>query len=66
VSLATDCTFEGSEKAKEYLAHPEAFAVAAAPEAVTEEATAAPAEEEKKDDDMVRVDCSARFLTNMI
>jgi len=40
VSLATDYTFEGSEKVKEYLANPEAFAVAAAPVA----AAAAPAE----------------------
>ena len=61
VSIATDYTFEGSEKVKEYLANPEAFAVAAAPAAATEETTAAPAEEEKKedveeeDDDMVRL-----------
>ena len=59
VSLATDYTFEGSEKVKEYLANPEAFAVAAAP-AEAEETAAAPAEEEKKEDeeeedeDMVR------------
>ena len=61
VSLATDYTFEGSEKVKEYLANPEAFAVAAAPAAATEETTAAPAEEEKKeeeeDEDMVRLFC---------
>ena len=61
VSVATDYTFEGSEKVKEYLANPEAFAVAAAPAATTEETTAAPAEEEKKeeeedeDEDMVRL-----------
>ena len=61
VSIATDYTFEGSEKAKEYLANPEAFAVAAAPAAATEETTTAPAEEEKKEDeededeDMVRL-----------
>ncbi|KAA1467597.1 hypothetical protein DENSPDRAFT_832700 [Dentipellis sp. KUC8613] len=57
VSLATDYTFEGSEKAKEYLANPEAFAVAAAPvaAAAAEEAPAAAAAEEEKeesDDDM--------------
>ena len=51
VSLATEYTFEGSEKVKEYLANPEAFAVAAAPTAVVEETTAAPAEEEKKEDE---------------
>ena len=61
VSVATDYVFEGSEKVKEYLANPEAFAVAAAPAAATEETTAAPAEEEKKEDeeeedeDMVRL-----------
>ena len=61
VSIATDYTFEGSEKVKEYLANPDAFAVAAAPAAATEETTAAPAEEEKKeeeeeeDEDMVRL-----------
>lgn len=61
VSLATDYTFEGAEKVKEYLANPEAFAVAAAPAATTEDTTAAPAEEEKKeeeedeDEDMVRL-----------
>ena len=60
VSLATDYTFEGSEKVKEYLANPEAFAVAAAPAEAAGE-TAAPAEEEKKeeeedeDEDMVRL-----------
>ncbi|TFY61046.1 hypothetical protein EVG20_g7201 [Dentipellis fragilis] len=57
VSLATDYTFEGSEKAKEYLANPEAFAVAAAPvaAAAADEAPAAAAVEEEKeesDDDM--------------
>ncbi|KAI0783621.1 60S acidic ribosomal protein P0 [Abortiporus biennis] len=59
VSLATDYTFEGSEKAKEYLANPEAFAAAApaAAEAAPAAAAAAAVEEEKKeeeesDDDM--------------
>jgi len=51
VSIATDYTFEGSEKAKEYLANPEAFAVAAAPAAATEAAPAAKEEEEKKEDE---------------
>jgi large subunit ribosomal protein LP0 len=61
VSLATEYTFEGSEKVKEYLANPEAFAVAAAPAEAAEETSAAPAEEEKKDEeededeDMVRL-----------
>jgi len=46
ISLATEYTFDGSEKVKEYLANPEAFAVAAAPA----ETAAAPAAEEKKED----------------
>ena len=48
VSLATDYAFEGSEKIKEYLANPEAFAVADAPTEVTKETAAAPADEEEK------------------
>ncbi|KAN0064929.1 ribosomal protein P0 (A0) (L10E) [Thecaphora frezii] len=60
VSLATDYEFEGSKKAKEYLANPEAFAAAAAPAAAADSgaAAAAPAAEEKaeeaeeSDDDM--------------
>jgi len=61
ISLATDYTFEGSAKVKEYLENPEAFAslapAAAAEEAApaaAEEEAAAPAEEEKEesDDDM--------------
>ncbi|KAL1949352.1 hypothetical protein VTO73DRAFT_8233 [Trametes versicolor] len=57
-ALATEYTFEGAEKAKEYLANPEAFAVAAAPAAAeagpaAEAAAAAPEEEkEESDDDM--------------
>jgi len=43
IALATEITFEGAEKAKEYLANPEAFAVAAP---VAE--AAAPAKEEAK------------------
>ncbi|KAJ4479978.1 ribosomal protein L10-domain-containing protein [Lentinula aciculospora] len=59
VSLATDYTFEGSAKVKEYLENPEAFAVAApvadtsaapAAEAAAEETKAEEAEE--SDDDM--------------
>ncbi|KAH9838570.1 60S acidic ribosomal protein P0 [Rhodofomes roseus] len=61
VSIATDYTFEGSEKIKEILANPEAFAAAAA--AVAPAADAAPAaaaadepakkeEEDESDDDM--------------
>ncbi|TBU55553.1 60S acidic ribosomal protein P0 [Dichomitus squalens] len=57
VALATDYTFEGAEKAKEYLANPDAFVVAA-PAAAAEDAPAAAAAEEKEeekeesDDDM--------------
>ncbi|TBU43772.1 60S acidic ribosomal protein P0 [Dichomitus squalens] len=57
VALATDYTFEGAEKAKEYLANPDAFVVAA-PVAAAEDAPAAAAAEEKEeekeesDDDM--------------
>ncbi|TFK40149.1 60S acidic ribosomal protein P0 [Crucibulum laeve] len=57
VSLATDYTFEGSEKVKEYLANPEAFA-SAAPAAAAAPAAEAPKAEEKEeekeesDDDM--------------
>jgi len=58
ISLATDYTFEGSEKVKEYLANPEAFAVAApaadaAPAAAAEEKKEEKVEEkEESDDDM--------------
>jgi len=59
VSLATDYTFEGAEKVKEYLANPEAFAVAApaggeaAPAAAAEEKKEEKVEEkEESDDDM--------------
>ena len=47
VSLATDFEFEGSKKAKEYLANPEAFA-AAAPAAAAGDAPAAEAAAEEK------------------
>jgi len=55
IALVTDYSFEGAEKAKEYLANPEAFAVAAAPVAAAADTEAAPApaekEEEKEDSD---------------
>jgi len=59
IALATEYTFEGAEKAKEYLANPEAFAAAAAPAAAAPTEAAAPAaaaekeeEKEESDDDM--------------
>jgi len=59
IALVTDYSFEGAEKAKEYLANPEAFAAVAAPAAAAasapaEEAAPAKAEEkeEESDDDM--------------
>jgi len=58
ISLATEYTFDGSEKVKEYLANPDAFA-ALAPVAEVAPVAAAPKEEEKaeekeeeSDDDM--------------
>jgi len=48
ISLATEYTFDGSEKVKEYLANPDAFA-AAAP--VAEAAPAAAAKEEEKEEE---------------
>lgn len=57
ISLATDYSFEGAEKAKEYLANPEAFA-AVAPQAVEATPVAETVTEEKEeekeesDDDM--------------
>jgi len=52
VALVTDYSFEGAEKIKEYLANPEAFAVAAAPVAAAEaEATPAAAEKEEEKED---------------
>ncbi|THH16113.1 hypothetical protein EW146_g4474 [Bondarzewia mesenterica] len=59
ISLATDYTFEGSEKAKEFLANPEAFAVAAAP--VAEAAAAAPAAEEEKEEEKEESDDDMGF-----
>ncbi|KAF9484385.1 60S acidic ribosomal protein P0 [Pholiota conissans] len=57
ISLATEYTFEASEKIKEYLANPDAFAVAPAAEAAAAPAAAAAVEEkeeekEESDDDM--------------
>jgi len=58
ISLATEYTFEGSEKVKEYLANPDAFAAAAPVAGDAPAATAAPVEEkeeekeEESDDDM--------------
>lgn len=52
ISLATEYTFFGSEKVKEYLANPEAFAAAApAADAAPAAADAAPAAEEKKEEE---------------
>ncbi|RXW21750.1 hypothetical protein EST38_g4094 [Candolleomyces aberdarensis] len=51
LSLATEYTFEGSEKVKEYLANPEAFAVAAAPSAAAAPAAAAAVEEKEEEKD---------------
>ncbi|GJJ08149.1 60s acidic ribosomal protein P2 [Clathrus columnatus] len=50
VGLATEYSFEGVEKIKEYLANPEAFAVAAAPEASSAPAAAAAVEETKEEE----------------
>jgi len=57
LSLATEYTFEGAEKVKEYLANPDAFAVAAPVATEAAPAEAAPVEEkeeekEESDDDM--------------
>jgi len=57
VALATEYTFEGAEKVKEYLANPEAFAVAAPVAAAAAPAAAAAVaekeeEKEESDDDM--------------
>jgi len=47
IALATEYTFEGAEKAKEYLANPDAFAAAAAPVAESAAAAEAPKVDEK-------------------
>jgi len=51
IALETDYSFEGAEKVKEYLANPEAFAVAAAPVAEAAAADAAPAAEKEEEED---------------
>jgi len=51
ISIATDYTFEGAEKVKEYLANPEAFAAAAPAASEAAPAAAAPAAEEKKEEE---------------
>lgn len=57
IALSTDYSFDAADKIKEYLANPEAFAVAAAPAADAAPAAAAKVEEkeeekEESDDDM--------------
>jgi len=58
IALATEYTFEGAEKAKEFLANPDAFAAAAAPVAEAAPAAETKVEEKKEeeaeesDDDM--------------
>ena len=51
VSVATDYTFEGSEKIKEFLENPDAFVVAAAPVAGGEEKKEEAKEEEAEESD---------------
>jgi len=51
ISLATEYTFDGSEKVKEYLANPDAFAVAAAPVSEDVPEAAAAKEEEKAEEE---------------
>jgi large subunit ribosomal protein LP0 len=57
VAISTDYTFEGADKVKEYLANPEAFAVAATPAAAEDAPAAAaaapePEKEDESDEDM--------------
>jgi len=51
VAISTDYSFEGADKVKEYLANPEAFAVAAAPAAAEDAPAAAEAPEPEKEDE---------------
>ncbi|CDH51891.1 60s acidic ribosomal protein p0 [Lichtheimia corymbifera JMRC:FSU:9682] len=51
VSVASDYTFEGSEKIKEFLENPDAFVVAAAPAAAGEEKKEEAKEEEPEESD---------------
>jgi len=60
ICISTDYTFDGAEKVKEYLANPDAFVVAAVPDAdapvvaaaTEEKAEAAAEEKEESDEDM--------------
>lgn len=65
VSVATDYTFEGAEKVKEYLANPEAFA-AAAPVAAAAEAAPAAAAEEAKEEEKEGKCSDTRLLTGVV
>ncbi|KAK1218856.1 ribosomal protein P0 (A0) (L10E) [Marasmius sp. AFHP31] len=60
ISIATEYTFEGAEKVKEYLANPEAFA-AAAPAASEAAPAAAAKEEEKKEEEAEESDDDMGF-----
>ncbi|KAH7915643.1 ribosomal protein L10-domain-containing protein [Hygrophoropsis aurantiaca] len=60
VALVTDYSFEGAEKAKEYLENPEAFAVAA-PVAAEAAPTAAAAKEEAKEEEKEESDDDMGF-----
>jgi len=60
VSLATDYTFEGSEKVKEYLENPDAFA-AAAPTAAADAPAAEAAKEEAKEEEAEESDDDMGF-----
>jgi len=51
IALATEYTFEGAEKAKEYLANPDAFVTAAAPAVESAAAAEAPKEDAKPADE---------------
>jgi len=61
VSLATDYTFEGSEKVKEYLANPDAFAVAEVAPAAVADAPAETKAEEKKEEEAEESDDDMGF-----
>jgi len=60
IALVTDYSFEGAEKAKEYLENPEAFAVAA-PVAVEAAPAAAEAKEEAKEEEKEESDDDMGF-----
>jgi len=61
VSLATEYTFEGSEKIKEILENPDAFVVAAAPTEAAPAAAAAETKEEKKEEEKEESDDDMGF-----